>query len=173
MISDVHFEQTPERLKIVMPLRRKWLFLIPYSILAFSWMVMVVWGLVYLVQILFSRQSYRFVFALMIIVLLLILLSFGKFLMRQWAHYLSNREIVFINREELIVRRPVSIWGNTDAYDMAHVTHFYQADKPLALAFDYGYRHIYVGEALTAAGRHALLQYLNQTYFPGYDEDED
>ncbi len=173
MISDVHFEQTPERLKIVLPVRRQWPFLILYSILAVSWMVMMVWGVVFLVQILFSGQSYRFLFALMIVIMLLILFRFGRFLMRQWAQFFSNREILFINREELIVRRPVSIWGNTDVYDMAHVAHFYQADHPKALAFDYGYRHIYVGEALTADARQALLRHLNQTYFPNYDQDEE
>src|SRR5690606_18788715 len=118
MISDVHFEQTAERLKIILPVRRKWPFLILYSILALAWVVMLIWGVVYLIQLLFSGQSYRFLFALMIVIFLLILFRFGKFLMRQWAQFLSNREIIFINREELIVRRPVSIWGNTDVYDM-------------------------------------------------------
>lgn len=173
MISDVHFEQTAERLKIILPVRRKWPFLILYSILALAWVVMLIWGVVYLIQMLFSGQSYRFLFALMIVIFLLILFRFGKFLMRQWAQFLSNREIIFINREELIVRRPVSIWGNTDVYDMAHVTHFYQADSPKALAFDYGYRHIYVAEALTAEARQALLRHLNETYFPNHYEDED
>lgn len=173
MISDVHFEQSEERLKVVLPVRRKWPFLILYSILAFLWVVMAAWGLIFLVQILFSGQSYRFLFALMIAILLLILFRFGKFLFRQWSHYISNREILFINREELIVRRPVSIWGNTDVYDMAHVTHIYDAPGPAALGFDYGYRHIYVGEALTAEARQALRRHLNQTYFPNYFEDDD
>lgn len=171
MISDVHFEQTAERLKIVLPVRRKWPFLIIYSLLALAWVVMLVWGVIFLVQILFSGQSYRFLFALMIVILLLILLRFGKFLMRQLAQFLSNREVIFINREELIVRRPVSIWGNTDVYDMAHVTHIYEAESPRALAFDYGYRHIYVGEALAADARQALMRHLNQTYFPNHYED--
>lgn len=173
MINGVHFEQTPERLKIVLPLRRKWPFLVSYSALALSWIVMMIWGSVYLVQILFSGQRYRFIFALMILVLLLILFRFGKFLMRQWAHYLSGREVVFIDREELIVRRPISIWGNTDVYDMAHVTHFYATDSPKALTFDYGYRHIHIGEALTEAGRQALLRYINQIFFPDHYEGED
>lgn len=171
MISDVHFEQTPERLKVALPLRRKWPFLILYSILALTWLGMMAWGVIYLVQILFSGQRYRFLFGLIIIIMLLVLFRFGKFLMRQWAHYLSNREILFINREELIVRRPVSIWGNTDVYDMAFVTPFYETKSPEALAFDYGYRHIYLGEALTADARQALRRHLNQTYFPDKIQD--
>lgn len=171
MISDVHFEQAPERLKIALPLRRKWPFLILYSILVLLWVGMVVWGVTYLTQILLSGQSYRFLFGLILTVMLVILFRFGKFLMRQWAHYLSNREILFINHEELIVRRPVSIWGNTDVYDMAFVTPFYETKSPEALAFDYGYRHIYLGEALTADARQALRRHLNQTYFPDKIQD--
>ena len=70
------------------------------------------------------------------------------------------------------MRRPISIWGNTDVYGMEHVTPFYLSDKPRALAFDYGYRHVYVGEALSPEARAGLRQFLNSTYFPGQDEDE-
>lgn len=170
MISDVHFEQSPERLKVVLPIKRHWPYLILYSILALLWIVMMVWGAIYLLQILFSSQSYRFIFALMIAVLLVILFRFGKFLFRQWATYLSAREILFINLEELIVRRPVSIFGNTDVYDMAHVTPFYEAANPPSLAFDYGYRHIHLGEALAPEARRALRDHLNHTYFPTHRE---
>lgn len=173
MISDVHFEQTPERLKAVMPVRRNWPYLILYSILVVCWAVMMIWGTIFLVQILFSGESYRFVFAVMIIVMLLVLFRFGKFLTRQWAQYLSGREILFINQEELIIRRPVSIWGNTDVYDKAHITHFYEAHTPEALAFDYGYRHVFIGEALMADARQALCRFLNQTYFPDHPVDYD
>lgn len=166
LISQVHFEQTPERLKIVIPATRNWAYLTLYSILMLMWLVMIIGGSIYLVQTLFSGQSYRFVFAIMIFILLAILLRFGRFLGRQWAQYLSNREVLFINQEELIVRRPVSIWGNTDVYDIEHVSPIYVADAPETLAFDYGYRHIYFGGGITAEARQALQQFLNRTYFP-------
>lgn len=167
MISDVHFEQTPERLKIVLPIRRKWPYLVLYSTLMVVWVGMLVWGLIFLVQVLRSGESYRFVFAVMILILMLIFYRFGRFLRRQWAHFFSGREVIFINVEELIVRRPVSIWGNTDVYDMQYVTPFYESDVPPALVFDYGNRHIHIGEALTPEARAALGQFLNQIYFPG------
>lgn len=170
MISGVHFEQTPERLKIVLPSKRRWQYLILYTILVLAWCVMMVWGVVFFIQIILSGESYRFVFGAMILILLFILFRFGRFLFRQWAQQLSNREVVFINLEELIFRRPVSIWGNTDVYDMKHVTPFYESGNPRALAFDYGYRHIYMGEALTPDARQSLRQFLNQTYFPGREE---
>ncbi len=167
MISGVHFEQTPERLKIVLPVARKWGYLLVYTALVVAWLGMLIGGLVYIVRILGSGAGYRFVFAVMIVILLVILFRFGRFLWRQWATFVSNREVLLVNPEELIVRRPVSIWGNTDVYDMAHVSPFYESAKPPALAFDYGYRHIYVGEALTAEARQALAQFLNQQYLVG------
>ncbi|MBK7216311.1 MAG: DUF2244 domain-containing protein [Candidatus Promineofilum sp.] len=172
MISDVRFEQSPQRLKIVLPVRRNWPLFAIYTILELTWFVMLIGGLVFLARIAFSGERYALVFVVMLLVLLLILFRFGRFLSRQWATYATNREILFINREELIVRRPISIWGNTDVYGMEHVTPFYLSDKPRALAFDYGYRHIYVGEALSPEARAGLRQFLNSTYFPGQDEDE-
>lgn len=170
MISEVHFEQTPERTKIVLPTKRQWPFLILYSVLMLSWLVMMVWGVVYLIEILFSDMGRRFLFGIIILLLLLILFRFGRFLRRQWAHFMSNREILFINNEELIVRRPISIWGNTDVYAMEHVTHVYESEGPRALAFDYGYRHIYFGEGIGPESRQSLRHFLNQTYFPDYEE---
>ena len=165
MISQVHFEQTAERLKIVIPVRRNWPYLLIYSVLVFMWLGMMVWGSIFLGQILFSGQSYRFLFAAMIVIMLLVLFRFGRFLGRQWATYLTDREVVFVNQEELIVRRPVSIWGNTDVYDMQYVTPMYLAEGDDLLAFDYGNRHVYFGSGLTTEARQALLQFLNRTYF--------
>jgi MFS family permease len=167
MISGVHFEQMPERLKIVLPAARKWGYLAVYSLLVVAWLVMMLGGLIFIVRILASGAGYRWVFTIMILILLAILFRFGRFLWRQWAAFASNREVLLVNPEELIVRRPVSIWGNTDAYDMAHVSPFYESANPQALAFDYGYRHVYVGEALTSEARQALAQFLNQQYLPG------
>ena len=167
MISGVHFEQTPERLKIVLAARRKWPYLLLYNVLVLVWLVMMVWGFVFIIQIIRAGAGYRFVFAIMILLLLLVLYRFGRFLWRQWASYTSNREVIFLNTEELILRRPISIWGNTDVYALEHATPFYHSGRSPALAFDYGYRHVYFGEALSAEAREALMQYLNQTYFPG------
>jgi len=42
------------------------------------------------------------------------------------------------------------------------------------LAFDYGYRHVYLGEGLQPEARATLRQFLNSTYFPDHQaEDED
>jgi hypothetical protein len=154
-----------------LPVKRNWPFLAIYTLLVMMWIGMMVYGVIFLARILFSGASYRFVFAVMIIILLYILFRFGRFLFRQWAEYLSNREILFINAEELIVRKPVSIWGNTTAYDMQHVSPFYASHQNGALAFDYGSHHVFIGEGLAPEARQALLGFLNRIYFPGQTED--
>ncbi len=166
MISGAHFEQNPERLKVVLPAKRQWPYLVVYTVLAILWLVVFVWGIVYLVQVLFSGASYRFVFAAMLVIFLFILYRFGRFLGRQWTNYLSNREVLFINKDELIHRRPVSIFGNTDVYDMEHVSPVYESDAMEALGFDYGYRHIYFGAGLSKEARNSLRNFLNETFLP-------
>ncbi|MEZ4516331.1 MAG: hypothetical protein R3C44_05650 [Chloroflexota bacterium] len=176
LLTDVHFEQTPERLKVVLPVKRNIPLLILYTVLVLIWLAMMVGGIIYTIRIAFSGQPYAFVFTVMLLVLLSILYRFGRYLLRQWANLATNREILFINKDVLIVRRPISIFGNTDAYDMQHVTPFYISEKPAGPAFDYGYRHYYFGEALSPQTADELIRFLNETYFPNamdYDEDDD
>lgn len=172
LVSGVHFEQSPERLKAVFPLRRRWPYLIIYSAMALLWLVLMIGGIIFTLQIAFSGERYAIVFAIMLLIMLFILFRFGRFLWRQWAHFTANREILFINREELIIRRPISIWGNTDAYDMMHVSPFYESEKPKALAFNYGHRRIYLAEDIAPQARSVLRRFLNEQYFPGQEDAE-
>ena len=167
ILTDVHFEQTPERLKIVLPVKRNWPMTILYSVMVAIWLGMMIYGIIYTIRIAFSGESYAIVFTIMLVVFLYLLYRFGRYLLRQWAYFVANREIVFINKERLILRRPISIFGNTDAFDMAHVTPFYMSEKPAGPAFDYGYRHYYYGAGLSPQSASALIDYLNRQYFPG------
>lgn len=173
IITDVHFEDNAERLKVVMPIKRNRPLAITYTTLFILWLLTMVWGVVYTIRVAFSGERYAFVFTLMLLILLFVYYRFGGFIRRQWAHFVSPRELLFINKERLILRRPVSIWGNTDAYDMQHVGPFYLADKPQSLAFDYGHQHIYFGEGLGREAQKSLRQALVGRYFPGSGEDED
>jgi len=173
LLTDVHFEQTADRLKIVLPVKRNIPLTILYTVLVFIWLAMMVGGIIYTVQIAFSGERYAFVFTIMLVVLLFVFYRFGRYLLRQWAHYIASREIVFINKEMLILRRPVSIFGNTDAYDMEHVTPFYMSEKPASPAFDYGYRHFYFGEGLSSPSANELVRYLNRLFFPNHEPDPD
>ncbi len=166
MISDVHFEQQPDKLKIVLPVKRNWPFLLIYTLLSMISVGMMVYGVIFLVSVIQAGASYRFVFAVMILILLLVLFRFSRFLFSQWAEYLSNREVLFISPEELIVRKPVSIWGNTRVYDMAFVTPFHRSAQEEALTFNYGSHHVFIGRGLTSEAQDTLSAFLNLTYFP-------
>lgn len=172
LLTDVHFEQTPERLKIVMPTKPNLPLRILYTVLVLIWLGMMIGGVVYTIQILLSGASYRFVFAIMLVVMLAVLYRFGRYLLRQWSHYFANREILFINKDVLIVRRPISIFGNTDAYDMGHVSPFYMSEAPAGPAFDYGYRHFYFGDGLTPQSARELVRFLNRRFYPNHVDEE-
>lgn len=166
LIRDVHFEQNPERLKIVMPVKRNMPMLLLYGILTGVWLVMMIGGVIYTVQIALSGERYAFVFTIMLAILVLILYRFGRTLRRQFGYYLAGREILYVNNEQLILRRPVSIWGITDLFEMKHISRFYRAEEEDAAAFDYGYHHVYFGQGLTAESQAQLAQLLNQRYLP-------
>ena len=90
----------------------------------------------------------------------------------QWQYYAANREILFVHNEMLVVRRPVSIFGITSAYDRAHVTPFYFSEKHHSLAFDYGHQHVYFGRDLSSDPAGRLIGYLNARYYPHHNEDD-
>lgn len=85
---------------------------------------------------------------------------------------MADREILFINREELVVRRPVSILGLTDAYDMQYVEPFGYDEQFNGMAFKYGSRFVLVGLGLTRPEADSLMTLLNRRFFPD-DDDED
>jgi hypothetical protein len=78
----------------------------------------------------------------------------------------ASRELLFIDDEELVYRRPVSLLGHTAAYDLAHVTPFYFSDVHNCLAFDYAYLHVYFGYDLPRESAEALIAEVNQQWFP-------
>lgn len=172
-IEHIQFEENNERLKIVLPVKKRWVYLLLYSIMLVIWVGMFVYGLIFTWQIAFSGERFAFVFTVMLVGLLYILYRLGKLVWGQWQYYAANREIIFIHQDMLVVRRPVSILGITDAYDRAHVTPFYYSDKSHSLAFDYGHQHVYFGHDLPADPARRLIGYLNARYYPHRDEDDD
>lgn len=172
-LDGIELEETPEWLKIVLPIRRNWILFILFTILLAVWLVMLVVGTVFMVRdVAMSGEPFAFAFTVMLLVLLLILFRFGRVLWSQWQYYAANREILFVNEDQLIVRRPVSILGMTDAYDMSHVSHFYYSEKHHCPAFDYAYQHVYFGRHLEPDEAHRLISYLNECYFPESDDEE-
>lgn len=172
-IENIQFEENNERLKIIMPARKQWAYFGLYSIMLLLWTGMFVYGTIFTVQIASSGERFAFAFTAMLLGLLYLLYRLGKMVWSQWQYYAANREILFIHKEMLILRRPVSIFGITTAYDRAHVTPFYYSEKHHCPAFDYGHQHVYFGYDLPANPATRLIGYLNARYHPNHDEDDE
>ncbi len=171
-IQDVTFEETDERLKVVLPVHRKWIWFILFNVLLLFWIAGLIWGLIFTIQdVALSGARYAFVFTIMLIVWLYLWYRLGKILWRLWQYYAAGREIVFINKERLIIRRPVSIIGTTDAYDFEQVSPFFYSSKHKCPGFDYGSQRVYFGQDLVAEPAQLLVQALNNRYFSYADDD--
>ena len=165
--TPILFEENEERLKIVIPLRKNWLLLGTYSVALIIWLVMLGIVLVFLID----GRSNSFVLTILLIIWLLIWLWLGRFLANRWQYHLANREILFIDEEQLMIRRPVSIFGLTNSYEFAHVSPFYMSDKHKCPSFDYAFAHVYFGQTLAYAEAEKLVDELNLRYFPHSEEE--
>ena len=166
VIRDVHFEQSPERLTIVLPVKRQWVWFALFSVLVLVWLVGLIWGVVFTIRdVAFSGEWCAFAFTVMLLIWLYMWYRLGKILWNQWQYYTADREILFINKETLIIRRPVSILGITDAYDMAHVSPFFYSDEHNCPAFNYGSQRVYFGRSLEEEAAKRLADTINRLYF--------
>lgn len=160
--------------KVVMPAEKKPPLFILYTILMLIWLIM--FG--FMVVGLFSpfggeaAPIFQFVWRALLVLWLGIWIWFArKWLWRYWQYYAANRELLFINPETFIIRRPVSILGVTDAYDMKHITPLAYDGQEKAVGFDYGSHPIRFGRGLTAREAGDLIAILNHRYFPQHDEE--
>ena len=172
-IDNIHFEENNERLKMILPVKKHWVYLSLYTVMLLIWIGMLVYGLIFTWQMAFSGERFAFVFTVMLLGLLYLMVRLGRVVWGQWQFFAANREILFVHKEMLILRRPVSIFGMTTAFDRAHVTPFYFSDKHHCPAFDYGHQHIYFGQDLPADSARRLIGYLNARYYPAVDEDDE
>ncbi len=167
-IADVTFEETPERLKVVLPVRRQWPYLLVYSGLLLTWLGATVWMLVLLFGVSRGEMSVSFLIVWVIILLIWAYLWYrlGSFVWRWWQYFAAAREILFVSPAMLVVRRPLSLLGVTDAYAMEHVSPFYYSEKYRAVAFDYGSRGGLFAQGLELPAAQELILVLNRRFFP-------
>jgi len=170
------FEENDERTKVTIPLERQTLYWILYTSMLVVWVVGSVWGAAVVIG--FIREgnfgfSGLYLVAYFIILLLVAIFWFylGRKVWTQWQYFAANREILFFYPDRLIVRRPVSLLGVTDAYAREHVSRFSMDDKLNCPAFDYGNYRIPVGMTLPEDEGEALISELNQRFYPDGVED--
>lgn len=179
-ISNIEFEDTPERLKVAMPLIRNWPFFVLYSVMLLGWVGVTGWmlGLLFRQDIIGLPTLFAIVYVIIVLVWAYIWYRLGKSVWRWWQFYAATRELLFIEPGMLVIRRPLSLLGVTDAYDMRHVGPFRFSEKYNAVAFSYGSRGGLFGTGLTRPEAEQLILALNQRYFPhallaGEDEAEE
>lgn len=165
--TKVTFEESQDRLKLTIPVRRNKLFLALYSLSLITWLVMLAIVIGYLLR----GSSSGFVQVILLLIWIGFWLFLGRFLWKRWQFEVASREILFIEPTQLIIRRPVSILGLTTAYDLNHINPFYYSDKHNCLAFDYAYVHVYFGRSLTEDEGKRLIRELNGRLFPNHDPD--
>ncbi len=170
-IPGVTLEENTERLKIVVPLKRKWIYLAVYSLLLATWLAMMVYGLIFTWQMAFSGARFAFAFTFLLLLLLLVLYRLGRTIWRQWQYFVAGREILFLFADHLVIRRPVSLLGITTAYDRPYIRPFYYDESQHSPAFEYGNLYVLFAVGLSQPDAEELVRFLNGRYFPDVDED--
>jgi hypothetical protein len=160
-------EEGDERLKIVIPFGVDGPALALHSLAMLVWLGMLIAVLIYLLR----GLSSSFVLTAILVIWLLIWLWFGRFLWTRWQYHAANREVLFIDPDQIILRRPVSILGLTWSYDMGHVSRLYYSDQHRCPAFDYAYLHVYFGRSLPEKQAMSLIEEMNRRYFPEEPEE--
>jgi len=171
-IANVQFEETADRLKVTLPVRRRLLVFILFSVMLVMWLVGLAWGITFTVRdIAFSGERYALVFTIMLVAWLYLWYRLGKVLWQQWQYYAASREILFVEKERLIIRRPVTVLGITDAYDLNYMAPFFYSAKHGCPGFEYGKQRVYFGQGLDDQASQELVQALNERCFSFVDED--
>lgn len=173
-IGRITLEDQPEWLKIVMPIKRNWLLFALFSVALVVWLVFVIGMVVFLIRdVIMAGERFAFSFAVILLIWLAIWWWVGKIVWRRWQYYAASREIMFINKDRVMIRRPVSIWGLTEAFDMEYIRPFYVSKRHQCPTFDYGKQKVYFGINLTNSEAAQLIKTLNGRYFAGYDPDDE
>lgn len=170
----IRFEENDKRLKLTLPVKRSPFYVWLYTALVLVWAAMTVWVIIQAFDIP-QRDiptSSKVVLFLVWFIWIAFWVWLGRRIWRWWQFNVADREILFINKEELVVRRPVSILGLTDAYDMQYVEPFGYDEQFNGVAFKYGSRFVLCGLGLTRPEADSLITLLNRRFFPD-DDDED
>ena len=140
-------ESSDNRLKITIPIKLNWALLALFTVALAVWVGMLITVIIYLI----GGQSSSFVLTAILLVWMLVWFWFGRFLWRRWQYHAAAREILFIDNEQIVLRRPFSILGITTTYDRNHISPFYYSANHQCPAFDYAYLHVYFGRSLEEA----------------------
>jgi hypothetical protein len=174
IISGVLVEEEPTRMKVTLLLPRQWLYLLLYTLFLLVWLGLFGASIYYFVTVLFlPGVRFLFWFSLFFVVYLFVLYRLGRLVWGQWQFFVATRELLFLSDEMLIIRRPVSLLGITNAYDRQFVRPFFFREKSGCPAFEYGSRYVLFGQGVAELEARQLVRLLNGRYFPQHDDDDE
>lgn len=170
MSNRIVVEENANRVKIIVPLKRLWPFWLAYTVLLIGWFIGSIWAIrtlfAYAVSGNVGFEGGYFIAWIVILVIITFLWYYvGRMIWRRWQYYSANREILFFYPDKLIVRRPLSLLGVTEAYDRQFVSLFRYDGKVESAAFDYGSFRVPVGATLPVEESHALVALINERFF--------
>lgn len=171
-IAGITCEENAERLKMVLPIRRNWIYLGIYSLLLAVWLGMFVYSLYFTWQTAVSGTRYAFAFTFLLLLFLFALYRLGRMVWRQWQYYVAGREILLLFTDHMVVRRPVSLLGITTAYDRQYIRPFYYDESQHSPAFEYGKLYVLFGLGMPRPEAEELVRFLNGRYFPDHDDED-
>lgn len=173
-IEHIEFEENDERLKITMPVERNWPLFGAYCFLLLLWVGATGWmlGLLFRQSLSSLPGFFLIVYLILLLIWIYIWWRLGRMVWRWWQYYAATRELFFVYKDMVIVRRPLSLLGVTDAYDRRHAEHYYFSDKHQAIAFNFGSRGVLFGGSLPRTSADQLIFWLNSRYFPHVFEEE-
>lgn len=157
MPIDATIEELEGTLKITLPIERKLGIFVLFSVALIVWLAMLIIVLTYLI----GNSTSSLVLTAILIGWVFVWVWFGRFLWNRWQYFAASREILFVDQEQIIIRRPVSILGHTTTFDRQHVSEFYISDRHHCPAFDYAYLHVYFGQSLAQEESEMLVSELN------------
>lgn len=176
----IEFSEDEEYLSITLPVNRKPLLALFYTILLIVWIVMLGITLYFLIQPLLPTTvelsfGYLFTWYLIVIVWLVLWVRYvGRLVWRGWLFSMAYEELLLINQDRFAVVRRAIVRGLSDAYDMRYMSPFYLHDKHNCPAFQYGKAHHQLfGQGLDSAEATILITFLNRRFFPFADDDEE
>ncbi len=167
-MDTVQIEDVDDEVKITLPVRRHGWLVGLFSITLLIWLA----GLIVIGLSMFD-EGRTAVLNCMVLIWLAFWGLIGKALWKQWQRYVSPREILYLTDATFILRRPVSIFGSTDAYDHNLMEPFIYDNARRAITFTYGSHLIPFAHTLPSNDAEQLVQKLNALYFPDWDMESD
>jgi hypothetical protein len=174
--DNILIEEEERWQKVIMPAEKSTFLFIFYSIAMILWAISTIWIIYQIFQPLGIDRPFmtKAIYRLIWFGLLVTWYWFAKnFLWGFWQYYAANREILFINEEEFIIRRPVSLLGVTNVYDMKHIEAIYHDEEKDSPTLQYGVQPVHFGQALSTKEGIELISMLTHRHFSHLEDDEE